>query len=169
MTRRVIFLIVNSGALVVYPDDIEYFSNTEDLGNGYMTADYSGSDDTIQDYSPITDIVVHLDISGGDGETIPGIENDGIEFVKILVECKLPDGSAAPLPDGNYRIIIRDGDDSEYDLISVPFISGSSLFDYSCDLKPATAHIDVSDLGVPGFELNFIILGDNLIKIYRSL
>jgi hypothetical protein len=117
--------------------------------------------------SPV--LTVNMSIAGGDGLTPPGITNNGVDFVLVKISVTMLDGTPAPMPDANYRITIRDSANAEYDVISIPFVGGAASFNYRSDMRPATVRIDVNDLSIPGVDVGFQIIGDNLIKIYRNL
>jgi len=119
---------------------------------------------------PVLPIVnVNMTITGGDGMDPPGILNDGVEFVLVEISLTMQDGTPAPIPDGSYRVTIRDSTDAEYDVISIPFVGGSASFNYTSDMQPRTIHVDTQDLAIPGVDVDFKVIGGNLIKIYRSL
>lgn len=155
-----------------YPTAVDITDESPQPGRGwaYSEGEFTPPEKTDQPTVPSRiPVEVHISMTGGDDQSPPGIKNDGVESIAIAISLKLPDGSAAPLADGNYRIVIRDSADAEYDVISVPFTAGSAAFNYTSDLRPATAHINVDDLSIPGVDVEFTIVGDNLIKIYRVL
>ena len=168
--RLVTFKTKKDNGRMVYLDDIDLFSNSKDLGNGYTVAEYSGNNQDIQNYSHGSiDVNFNVSITGGDGKSPPGISNNGIDFVTVTIALTLLDGKPAPLQNGKHRVTIHDSSGTEYDIISIDFLDGKVSFNYTSDMRPATISIDVNDLFISDVEAAFNIVGDNRIIIYRIL
>jgi hypothetical protein len=98
--------------------------------------------------SPTPTLWLHVTLSGGDGDTPPGIKNDGQDALTVEVALRAgpePDASLVPA-DGAWRITIRDDAGAIYDVVKVGLASGQANFSYTTDGRPGLCRLDERDL-----------------------
>ena len=113
-------------------------------------------------------IYLHLNLSGGDGEEIPGIANDGTESITVTAALRLgsEEDSDIIALDFSIRVNILDNNNTIVDIIKVNFVSGECSFNYTTTGNRGDYRIsDVYDGQLNGYSVK--VLGDLNFKVYK--
>ena len=83
---------------------------------------------------PPTPLYVHIDITGGDGEDVIGIKNDGTDSCTITATIRMgieSDSSIVTAISSAWRVNIRNLSDIIADVIKITFVNGEVTLNYS--------------------------------------
>ena len=139
-----------------------------------MTADYTGgmTEGELPTYiEPDTDIFYHISITGGDGGNPIGILNDGVSSAQMSIDVKNTAGDLLPFA-GDWRVMLRNSDGFEYDIVGITFADGHVEFDYTTTGDTAIVSLLESDLtpvNIGGLTYTPHLVGDLTFKVYREM
>ena len=75
-------------------------------------------------------IFLHVSITGGDGDTPPGMPNDGSKPLGMTAEVKDASGTIITTLNGAWRITIRDSTGAEFDVVRITLSGGQASVSY---------------------------------------
>jgi len=103
---------------------------------------------TSLDVSPTPTLWLHVSLSGGDGDTPPGIKNDGTDTLTVNVALRAGPEPEAPLvpASGSFRVTVRDDTGAVYDVVKVSLASGQASFAYTTGGRPGLCRLEERDL-----------------------
>lgn len=93
-------------------------------------------------------LYLHSEMAGGDGKDPIGILNDDSSTLSISAAMRFssdPNSDIVTAFNGEWRIKIRDESDMIYDIITVEFINGESVINYTTKNKAAECYISEDD------------------------
>jgi hypothetical protein len=121
-------------------------------------------------------VYLHLATSGGDGDTPPGIVNDGVASLQVTATLRAGPSPGSPvLPvNGTWRITIRDDDGVYYDMVLATLTNGQAQIAYKTEpgARRATCTVFQKDFTVvemDGVTYRVLLVGAPVFKVYRVL
>jgi hypothetical protein len=114
-----------------------------------------------QTWTPLTYLYLHIDMVDGDGKDPIGIINNGTDSMTVSAAFRYTDSVESPLVTAineEWRVLIRDNDNSIYDVVLISFTAGLAVFQYTTTNRPAVCTMKESDL-------ELIVLGPNTYKL----
>lgn len=120
------------------------------------------------------EIWLHLAITGGDGDTPPGVKNDGVDALAVAATLRVgPGGSDPVVPvDEAWRITIRTDTGAVYDVVRVGLVEGLANVSYTTSGATAVCQVLESDflpVAVAGTTYRVRLAAPVVFKIYREL
>ncbi len=117
---------------------------------------------------------LHLSITGGDGDTPPGVLNDGVDALAVAAALRVgPGGSDPVVPvDEAWRITVRTDTGAVYDVVRVGLVEGLANVSYTTSGATAVCQVLESDflpLAVAGSTYRVRLAAPVVFKIYREL
>ena len=141
-----------------YPGTMPFISS-EDLGVEVSATIENGEVVSVA-ASPVPVLLCDITVSGGDGNTPPGIINNDTDSIEAHIKLTDPEGNLIPLVDPEtkeplpetertWRVTSRDQDGNIHDVVEVVLNpDGQVVVDYTTDRPPARCHMDDRDLGL---------------------
>lgn len=119
-------------------------------------------------------VYLHLGISGGDGDTPPGIVNDGVAAIQVDIALRASADPGSPvLPvSGDWRVTIRDDTGAIYDVVRLTITNGQAQVSYTSNQRPAVCQVlerDFYPVTVGGVSYQVRLAGSAEFKVYRVL
>lgn len=98
--------------------------------------------------SPTPTLWLHVALSGGDGDTPPGIKNDGTDALSVSVALRSGQDPSSPVVPvtGAWRITIRDDTGAIYDVVRITLTDGQANFSYTTTGRTGLCRLDERDL-----------------------
>ena len=157
-SRPVIPQALVNVVLADHPGCVAYIS-TENLGLEVSATIENGEVVSVA-ASPVPVLLCDITVSGGDGNTPPGIINDDSDSFEAHIKLTDQEGNLIPLVDPEtkeplpetertWRVTSRDQDGNIHDVVEVVLNpDGQVVVDYTTDRPPARCHMDDRDLGL---------------------
>jgi hypothetical protein len=123
---------------------------------------------------PTPTLWLHVSLSGGDGDTPPGIKNDGADALTVNVALRAgpePDAQLVPA-NGGFRVSVRDDSGAIYDVVKVSLSDGQGSFSYTTDGRPGVCRLEEGDLApITAGDTTYRLRLANPVefKVYREL
>jgi hypothetical protein len=120
------------------------------------------------------EVWLHLAVTGGDGDTPPGVLNDGVDALTVTAAIRSGSGQADPVVplEGAWRITIRDDVGAVYDVVKVTLTAGESSVAYTTSGRTAVCQVLESDflpVEVSGVTYRVRLAAPVAFKVYREL
>ncbi len=118
-----------------------------ELGEITATLDDQGAVSSLN-VSPTPTLWLHVSLSGGDGDSPPGIKNDGTDALTVSVALRAgPEADAQLVPaSGAFRVTVRDDSGAIYDVVKISLSNGQGSFSYTTDGRPGVCRLEEGDL-----------------------
>ncbi|MBW2366356.1 MAG: hypothetical protein JRH15_00570 [Deltaproteobacteria bacterium] len=124
-------------------------------------------------------LYAHIEYSGGDGLTPPGLEIGSSPNLDVTITIRATDDPGSPVIDkfsGKWRAALRNSDGNVYDIVGLNFVEGvvNASYKTSRAAKRGSAicrllESDLTAVSVGNVEYRFRIVGDTTFKVYEDV